>query len=84
MSTKPVINTRADLDAIAGTQEHADFIQYLKGTLSRTTDLRAYPVDYDRNLKPDDEGYLAPELGPIDDNTVAERFGFTREQLLAL
>lgn len=84
MSTKPVINTRADLDAIAGTQQHADFIQYLKGTLTRTTDLRAYPENYGRNLKPGDEGYLAPELGPDDDDSVAERFGFTREQLLAL
>ncbi len=82
MSTKPIINTRADLNAIAGSKAHADFIAYLKGTLTRTTDVRAYPADYDRNLKPDAAGYLAPVLGPVDDDSAAARFGFTREELL--
>lgn len=84
MSTKIVINTRADLDALAGSQAHTEFIAYLKGTLTRTTDVRVYPEGYDRNLKPTDPGYLAPVLGPVDDDSAAARFGFTRAELLAL
>lgn len=84
MSTKPVINTRADLDALAGTTAHAEFIAHLKGTLTRTADVREYPAEYDRTLKPGDTGYLAPELGPVADDTAAVRFGFTREELLGL
>ena len=52
MSIKTIINTRADLDAIAGTTAHAEFIAHLKGTLTRTADVRNYPADYDRTQKP--------------------------------
>lgn len=81
---KTVINTRHDLDSIAGTPEHAAFIAALKGSLTRTTDVRVYPDGYDHNLKPEDAGYLAPTLGPINDDSSALRFGFAREELLAL
>lgn len=81
---KPIINTRADLNAIAGTPEHAAFIAGLKGSLTRTADVRKYPADYDRTLKPEDPKYLAPVLGPVADDTAAARYGFTRDELAAL
>lgn len=81
---KNIINTRADLDALAGTPEAVTFIAALKGSLTQTADVRRYPAEYDRNLKPADAGYLAPELGPVEDDKAAVRFDFTRKELLAL
>ena len=78
------INTRQDLDAIAGTPEHAAFIAGLKGSLTRTQDTQEYPENYNRALKPDEEGYLAPILTAVPDDTAAARFGYTREELAAL
>ena len=72
------INTRADLDSIAGTPAHAAFMAHLKGSLTRTTDVRTYPAGYDRALKPGDAGYLAPQMGEVEDTSVVERFGFTK------
>ena len=80
----PIINTRADLDALTGTPAHADFIAFLKGSLNRKADVRVYPDNYDRTLKDGDAGYLAPTLGDVPDDIVAQRYGFTRDQLLAL
>lgn len=81
---KNIINTRADLDAIAGTPAHAEFIACLKGSLVTKADVQTYPADYDRTLKPEDPGYLPPVLGEIEDNTTAAKYGFTRAELLAL
>ncbi len=81
-----IVNNRTDLDALASSNPaaHAAFIAQLKGALTATADVRVYPEGYDRALKAGDEGYLAPVLGPVDDDTVAERFGFTRSELMAL
>ena len=79
-----IINTRADLDALAGTPAHADFIARLKGSLFAKADVQTYPADYARTLKQGDVGYLPPVLGDVPDDTIAERFGFTRAELLAL
>ena len=79
-----IINTRSDLDSIAGTACHADFVAFLKGTLTRRADVRVYPEGYDHALKAGDEGYLAPVLGDVADYTAAAHFGFTRAELLAL
>lgn len=86
MSTKPIINTRADLDAIRSSDPaaHADFIAGLKGSLNATADVQVYPEGYDHALKEGDAGYLAPQLGEVPDDTIAARFGFTRAELLAL
>lgn len=81
---KTIINTRADLDAITGTPEHAEFIARLKGALTTRTDVREYPPGYDRTLKEGDQGHLAPILGVAEDNRAASAFGFTRAELLAL
>ncbi len=74
--SKVVINTREDLDAIAGTPEHAEFMQALKGSMTRKQDVQVYPDGYNQ---PDYEG---PKLEPIwedvEDLSTIERFGFTR------
>lgn len=81
---KAIINTRADLDAIAGTPAHAEFIAHLKGSLIARADTQTYPADYDRTLKEGAAGYLPPVLADVPNDTIAARFGFTRAELLAL
>ena len=73
---KIIINTRADLDAIAGTPEHAEFMQSLKGSMTRKQDVQVYPDGYNQ------PGYEGPKLEPIwedvEDLSTIERFGFTK------
>lgn len=73
----PVINTRADLDAIAGTPEHDEFMNYLRGTITYRRDMQAYPEDYGQ------PSYDGPTLAPVwqdmEDSSTIERFGFTKE-----
>ncbi len=78
-----IVNTRADLDALRSSNPvaHEAFIANLKGSLTRLTDIREYPAGYDRNLQSGDEGYLAPQIGEVPDDTTAARFGYSREQL---
>jgi hypothetical protein len=76
----PIINSRADLDALKGTQEYAEFISYLKGSISRPVNVAAYPEGYNR------EGYEGPQIEPawmeVEDLSVIQRFGFTKSELL--
>ena len=44
--SKAVINTREDLDALVGTQEHYEFMQKLKGSMQRKQDVQVYPEGY--------------------------------------
>lgn len=71
-----VINTRADLDAISGTAEHADFMERIKGSITRTENQAEYPENYN------DPDYDGPEIEPIwvdvEDLTTIERFGFAK------
>lgn len=60
--TLPVINTREDLDAIAGTPEHDEFMAILRGSLWR--------------VEKDDQ---AKTWVVVEDNSIIERFGFTRD-----
>lgn len=73
---KTVINTRADLDAITGTPEHAQFMEALRGSMVRKQDVRAYPDGYGV------PGYAGPSLTPIwqdvEDLTTIESFGFVK------
>ena len=80
----PTINTRADLDAMQGTPAYAEFIAYLKGTLTRRVNAQVYPEGYNNSLAEGAEGYLPPLWQDVPDDTTAARFGFTREALLAL
>lgn len=79
--SKIVINTRADLDAIAGTPEHAEFMARLKGSMTRKQDTQVYPDGYN------DPGYDGPKLEPVwedvEDLSTIERFGFTKADFKA-
>ncbi len=74
--SKIVINTREDLDAIAGTPEHYQFIEALKGSMTRRQDMQVYPDGYGQ------PGYEGETLDPIwtdvEDLSTIERFGFTK------
>lgn len=74
--SKIVINTREDLDAIAGTSEYAEFMEALKGSILRKQDTQVYPDGYSQ------PGYEGPKLDPIweevEDLSTIERFGFTK------
>ena len=73
---KTIINTRADLDAIAGTPEHAEFMQFLKGSMTRKQDVQVYPEGYNQ---PDYDGEkLEPVWEDVEDLSTIERFGFSK------
>lgn len=71
-----VINTREDLDAIAGTPEHAEFMAKLKGSMTRKQDVAERPENYNQ---PDYEGPEIPAVWEdVEDLSTIERFGFTK------
>ena len=73
---KTVINTREDLDAIAGTPEHEQFMNLLKGSMTRKQDTQVYPDGYNQ---PDYEGEkLEPIWEVVEDLSIIQRFGFTK------
>lgn len=73
---KYIINTRADLDALAGTPEHAEFMRSLKGSMTRKQDTQTYPDGYG---KPDYQGpALAPVWSDIEDLSTITAFGFVK------
>jgi len=73
---KYTINTREDLDAIQGTPQHAEFMQFLKGTMTRSQDTAEYPADYN---EPDYDGpQVEPVWEEIEDLSTIERFGFVK------
>lgn len=78
--SKAIINTRADLDAIAGTPEHAEFMARLAGSMTRRQNVQTYPEGYGQ------PGYEGPTLNPIwedvEDLSTVERFGFTKSEVL--
>jgi len=71
-----VINTRADLDAIEGTQAHADFMAYLKGSMTQMQNVAVYPDGYGQ------PGYTGPTVDQVweehEDLSIIEQFGFTK------
>lgn len=74
---KTIINTRADLDAIIGTPEHEQFMQILKGSMTRKQDVQVYPEGYNQ---PDYQGEkLEPIWTDVEDLSMIERFGFTKK-----
>ena len=74
---KHIINSREDLDAIQGTPEHEQFMQALKGSMTRQENIAEYPDNYN------DPEYDGPVIDPIlievEDLKTIERFGFTKE-----
>lgn len=74
--SKIIINTRQDLDAIIGTQEHYEFMQKLKGSMLRKQDIQVYPEGYSQ---PDYDGpRLEPIWDMIEDLSTIESFGFVK------
>ena len=77
MLSRIVINSREDLDALAGTPEYAEFMARLKGSMTRRQNVAVYPEGYGQ------PGYEGPAVEPIwediEDLSTIERFGFTRE-----
>lgn len=73
---KTIINTREDLDAIIGTPEHEQFMQLLKGSMTRKQNIQVYPEGYSQ---PDYQGEkLEPIWTDVEDLSMIERFGFTK------
>jgi len=73
---KIIINTREDLDAIVGTPEHEQFMQLLKGSMTRKQNIQVYPEGYNQ---PDYQGEkLEPIWTDVEDLSMIERFGFTK------
>lgn len=73
---KHVINTRADLDAISGTPEHAEFMAFLKGTMTRQQDVAVRPDDYGQPEYEGDE--IPPVWEEVEDLSTITSFGFTK------
>jgi hypothetical protein len=74
--SKTVINTREDLDAIAGTPEHAEFMEFLKGSMTRKQDVAVRPEGYGH---PGYEGaVIAPAWEDVEDLSTITRFGFQK------
>jgi len=81
---KYIINTRNDLEHIAGTPEYFEFLRNLYGSRVKKSDVAEYPENYNRGLAPEDEGYVAPQIIETVNLREIERFGFTVEELEVL
>ncbi|NDE44175.1 MAG: hypothetical protein EB073_07775, partial [Burkholderiaceae bacterium] len=56
---KTIINTRKDLDSIKDTPEHAQFIDFLRGSMVHRQNVAVYPEGYGET------GYDGPVIEPI-------------------
>ena len=74
----PVINTREDLDLLKteNPEQYAEFMAYLKGSMTRQQDTAVYPDNYNQ---PD---YAGDKIDPIwktvEDLSTIKRFGFKK------
>jgi len=79
MELKSVINTRADLEALAGTEAYRDFIERLKGSMTLRVDQAEYPENYGQ---PDYDGDpIDPVWVEVEDLSTITRFGFSKAEL---
>jgi hypothetical protein len=76
-----LINTPADLQASTGTPEGQAFLQALLDDYT-TFDDAEYPEGYDRDLEPDDEGYVEPVLRKEWNAGAAAAWGFDSRQAI--
>lgn len=75
-----LINTRADLDAIAGTKAHSDFMIYLAGTMTRKQNTQTYPAGYGT---PEYTGEaLDPVWEDVEDLSTIKSFGFVKADFI--
>jgi hypothetical protein len=78
-----LINTSADLEGAPNNPEHQAFLRALLDDFT-TFDDAEYPEDYDRDLGPDDEGYIEPVIRKEWNAGAAAGWGFgSREQIEA-
>lgn len=78
MQSTSVINTREDLEILkeSNPTEYANFMAYLKGSLTRKQDVAVYPPEYNQ---PDYAGdKIDPVWQDVEDPSTIERFGFTK------
>lgn len=78
MQSTSVINTREDLDALQETSpvEYTNFMEFLKGSMTRKQDVAAYPEGYNQ---PDYAGdKIEPVWQDVEDLSTIERFGFQK------
>jgi len=76
MNLIPIVNNREDLDHLIGTSEHDQFMDYLKGSMTRKQDTAVYPEGYGQ---PSYEGpVVEPVWTDIEDISTITRFGFTK------
>jgi hypothetical protein len=74
--SKIIINSREDLDALVGTPAHAEFMAYLKGSMTRKQDVAVRPEGYGQH---DYEGeVIEPVWEDVEDLSTITRFGFTK------
>ena len=70
-----IVNSRADLDAIKGTQEYVDILRSLRGSALIYVDTAVYPEGYG------DPSYDGPEIDPkwgfIENTTSLDRLGLS-------
>jgi len=79
-----IINTANDLSSAPNNPEHLAFLQALLDDYT-TFDDSEYPEDYDRDLGPDDEGYIEPVIRKEWNAGAAAGWGFSsREQIQEL
>lgn len=79
MELKSVINTRTDLEALAGTEAYRDFIERLKGSMTTRVDQAQYPENYGQ---PDYDGEpIDPVWVEVEDLSTITRFGFSKAEL---
>lgn len=76
MTSRSIINTRADLDFAKDNDPdgYANFMAYLKGSMSRKQDVAVYPEGYNDPAYAGDK--IAPVWQDVEDLSVIERFGF--------
>ena len=75
------INTRADLEALAGSEAYGEALQMLKGSMTTAVNVAAYPEGYF------EEGYGGPTIEPIweprESLEALDLLGLGREEFLA-
>lgn len=75
-TSKVVINTRSDLDALIGTPEHEQFMAFLKGSMTLKQDVAVRPEGYGQ---PEYQGEIIPPVWQdVEDLSTITRFGFTK------
>ena len=77
---KTIINTREDLDEIIGTPEHEQFMQLLKGSMTRKQNIQVYPEGYNQPYYQGDK--LEPIWTDVEDLSMIERFRFTKSDFV--